>query len=505
MATKVLYLAAECKPFSKAGGIGDVAGELPPALRAAGVDIEVVTPLYESVPRKLIGEAVGSFQIAFNGRIETVRWSEADLDGVKVHLLGNSRFFEGRYGSVYVHSPTAPFEDDIQRFSFFSKASLELVKRLQPDIVHINDWVLGYLFGWMKLENLPQKRVLTIHNIGYQGNLWKPRIEGTEISSLMHSPETAAAFEDPRTEWNSVNALRLAIELADFITTVSPSYAREIQVPEAPESYFEGGKGLQSVLQSAQARHCLVGILNGFNYGFQPTLERFNETLERKLQAKKELAPYFRYSHRFLLGFVGRAVEQKFKLLTELLDGRSVLEHILELPNVNVAILATGLPDYESFIGNVAIHRYHGAKTFDELLGLTRRENYMCALAFDKNLAKGISLASDGFLMPSLFEPCGITQLEAMNNATPPLVRLTGGLADTVIRYPDEHATGFGFSGISKDDVLRNLIECVHAAACLYEDSPERFMRIQRNAFFRRFSWRNSAQEYVDTVYSTLN
>jgi starch synthase len=356
----------------------------------------------------------------------------------------------------------------------------------------------------MALEKFPARRVITIHNATYQGNLWRPHIKGRDIETFMEHAETASAFTDPRPGWDSVNALRLGIELADVVTTVSPAYAEEIQRPEDTQGYFEGGKGLHQILHAVHRRGRLVGILNGFSYSFEPTSARFAETIEKKAAEKAALAPYFEHPGKFLLGFVGRAVEQKFKLLAEPLRGKSVLEHVLDLPNVNVAILATGMPEYESFIGNIALTRYAAAKTYDDLMALPRRGNYMAAIAFDKALATRISLASDAFLMPSLFEPCGITQLEAMSNATPPVVRLTGGLADTVVPYPHTRATGFGFDGAQREEILENLLKSVREAAQLFLNAPDRYAEIQRAAFNARFTWPVSAQLYMDAVYGVL-
>jgi starch synthase len=505
MGAKVLYIAAECKPFSKAGGVGDVAGELPAALHAKGVEIEVATPLYTSVPPEHVGQQLETFTVYFAGTSEVVTVYEGRIGDVRVNLIKNATYFEGTYGRPYVHSLAAPFQDDILRFSFFSKACIELVRRRAPDIVHINDWLLGYLFGWMEIEGFTQRRVVTIHNIGYQGNIWRPLVLGWDISDFLKHEETTEAFTDPRPEWDSVNPLRLAIELAHVVTTVSPTYASEITIAEDPERYFEGAKGLQAITSRVHREGRLIGILNGFEYTFEPTEQTFLDTLDRKAKEKRALAAYFHQPDQFLLGFVGRAVEQKFRLLTELLDGRPVLEHILDVPGINVAILATGIPEYESFIGNIGIARYPNSNSYGELLLMPRRRNYTCTIAFDKALSGRISLASDVFLMPSLFEPCGITQLEAMSNATPPLVRRTGGLADTVLPYPDEKATGFGFAGTTRDEILWNLISTVKSAVELYRTDRLCFEAIQKAAFYQRFRWSASAQSYIAEVYGTVN
>lgn len=498
---RVLFIAAEGKPFAKAGGVGDVSGEFPPALKKAGIDIEIVLPCYSFVPQPLRGERIGQFIVTFAETGEAVTWFKTSLEGVTVHLLANATYFGSE---IYIHSDDVPFKDDARRFSFFSKAALEVVQQRQPDIVHINDWVLGYLFGWMQLKGLPQKRVLTIHNVAYQGNIGKNEIHGWDMEEFLQHAETRDAFTDPRADWHSVNALQLAIELADIVTTVSPTYAREIQEPSAPERHFDGGHGLDDTLRGFAARQRLVGILNGFDYAQEPTAPALMAARERKAREKAALAPYFRRPKQFMIGFVGRAVDQKFRLLAEVLHGRSILEHIVDMPAVNVAMLATGLPEYESFISHMGVRRYAGTATYADLLRLPRRDNFFAAVAFDKALAGRISFASDVLLMPSVFEPCGITQLEAMANATPPIVRRTGGLADTVTGHPANGATGFVFDGSNREQLLTNFLDVVTQAARLFSDEPERFAAIQEAAFAQRFLWKDSAERYITKVYHAV-
>lgn len=490
---KVLYIAAECKPFSKMGGVADVAGELPPALKKLGVDIEIVTPLYGVIDSTSYdNELQNEYSFPFKGKngkaqVETVQIYLGELNDVPVNLLRNKTYFEGKYSQPYIHSEKIAFYDDVLRFSFFSEACLQLIKDKNPDIVHINDWVLGYLFGRMVMEGMTQKRVLTVHNIGYQGNIGQETIRNWEIARILNDGNIGHLFIDPRIEWNSVNALRLGLELSHKVHTVSPNYCEEITKPEDQNSYFEGGKGLHEVTKRLYDDRRLVGILNGFEYTFEPTHTKFAQILKRKAEMKKALSEDFSDSEAFLLGFVGRAVEQKFKLLTEVIDGKSVLEHMLDIPRLNVAIVATGLPEYETF-----------------LRGLERRDNCSITLAFDRNKARQISIGSDVFLMPSLFEPCGITQMESLSNATPPLVRWTGGLVDTVIPHSDVGGTGFGFGGSTRDEVLRNLINTVTQALELYREKKKDFSKLQKCGFNQRFLWSDTAEEYVKHLYQPV-
>jgi starch synthase len=337
----------------------------------------------------------------------------------------------------YVYSKKAPCYDDALRFSFFSEACLQLIKDKKPDIVHVNDWVLGFLFGRMVIERLPPKRVLTIHNIGYQGSLGVELIKGWSIEKILYDSEVGALFRDPRSEWNNINTLRLAIELSHRINTVSPNYSKEITEPDNAARFFEGGKGLEKITRRLYEKGWLVGILNGFEYKFEQSDDEFGRILKRKAEMKRAISVAFNNPDAFLLGFVGRAVEQKFRLLTEEIDGKMVLEHILATPGINLAILATGNPEYERILNDLKADK--------------NKKNCSITMEFDKQKADQISIGSDAFLMPSLFEPCGITQMDSLSNATPPLVRWTGGLVDTVRPHTDADGTGFGFDGSRSD------------------------------------------------------
>lgn len=202
---------------------------------------------------------------------------------------------------------------------------------------------------------------------------------------------------------------------------------------------------------------------------------------------KAALSKRFANREAMLLGFVGRAVTQKFKLLTERLHGKSVMEHILDIPGVNVAVVATGQPEYEAF-----------------LEGLRDRPNFTATLAFDRALARQISLGSDVFLMPSLFEPCGITQMESLSCATPPLVRWTGGLVDTVRPHNRPDGTGFGFDGSTASDVLINLIGAVHEARGMFSANKSAFRDLQQRGYAERFRWSTSAKAYIQSIYEPV-
>lgn len=486
---KVLYFALECKPFSKVGGVGDVALELPLALKKEGVDIEIITPLYSSVDSSWVEKKpYNSFVLPFKNKkgdevVESVSLYRSTYKDIDVTFIQNDHYFEGDYGVPYVFSEHTPFYDDFIRFHFFSLAAVKVVEDKKPDIVHVNDWGLGFLLGQLKLEDNPASRLLTIHNNSYQGNMWIPAIRNWSVMELMQDKETGKAFKDPRRKWNSVNPLKLGIDSANAVNAVSPTYKKEMLKKDRVKSFFSGANGLGKSIKKHNKNGSLYGVLNGFEYSDD---KNYDETLKLKIESKKRLSSHFENPDNFLIGFVGRAVEQKFKLLQEIYNGKSVLEHIADVKSINIAILASGLPEYEEF-----------------LIEFKDYKNVSVTLAFDKDLASLISIGCDLFLMPSLYEPCGITQMESLSNATPPLVRFVGGLKDTVVSYKKSGGTGFGFNGFTGKSVLKNLVSVVSEAVDVYYNEPERFDEIRREAFKQRFLWSDSAKKYIE-IYKDL-
>ena len=486
---KILYFALECKPFSKVGGVGDVALELPLSIKKEGVDIEIVTPLYQSVDRKWVEDKpYSSYTITFKNKKgkeqeEIVELFKSTYNDIDVTFISNSTYFEGEYGEPYVFSSHTPFYDDFIRFHFFSLAAVKVVEKKKPDIVNANDWGLGFLLGELKRVNNPAKRLFTIHNNSYQGNMWIPAIRNWSVMSFMSTKEGRASFVDPRHRWNSVNPLFLGINSADAVNTVSHTYKDEMLKKDKKRSFFFGGCSMERALKKHEKRGTFYGILNGFDYSH---IKSYEETIKLKTECKKELSSKFKNSDSFLIGFVGRAVEQKFKLLQEKYLGKSILEHIAKDKRVNIGILATGLSEYEDFL-----------KKFRDY------DNISVTIAFDKDLAAKISLGCDLFLMPSLYEPCGITQMESLSNATPPLVRFVGGLKDTVHSYKKSNGTGFGFNGKSRGKVLKNLLLSVCEAVDLYYNEPEKFEATMKAGHKQRFLWSDSAKKYLQ-VYNNL-
>ena len=287
------------------------------------------------------------------------------------------------------------------------------------------------------------------------------------------------------------------MELADVTNTVSPNYMREMMQPENQSRFFEGGKGLEGTAQNLHHQQRLFGILNGIQYrNADPSEPDFDTVMKEKADMRTRFAAYFKQPHGLLVGFVGRCVTQKFGLLAERLGDKTVLEHILDIPGVNVAFLATGDPQYESFMANVGLARFDGSRGYGDILFAGRRGNYVSTVAFDRERARQTWLASDIFLMPSLFEPCGITQLQSMELATPPLVRGTGGLFDTVIDYSQSGSTGFVCDGTTRERVLQSIIDGVLRAKDIKENHPDEFFEMQRRAFYQRFTWEKALPGY---------
>ncbi|MFT3893411.1 MAG: glycosyltransferase [Anaerolineales bacterium] len=210
-------------------------------------------------------------------------------------------------------------------------------------------------------------------------------------------------------------------------------------------------------------------------------------SFRKKQRVRQSIAQHFEDPNAVLLGFVGRLVEQKFKLLAERMDGKTVLEHILDIPGVNIALLGQGAPEYEELLKTL-----HG------------RNNIAITIGYDAAKARQISLGSDIFLMPSLYEPCGITQMESLSNATAPLVRWTGGLVDTVRPYTDINGTGFGFDGTNRRDVLAHLIQAVIEARDYFQCAGDPFKKVIRRGFDERFSWEDSAMQYIQALYEPV-
>lgn len=478
---RVLFVASEAFPLAKTGGLADVAGALPAALARRGIDVRLMLPAYPSVlagaERQRDGLVLGDLL----GAGET-RLIEAEMPGSRLPLLlvDNPDLYD-RPGGPY-QQPTGPdWPDNHLRFAVLSQAAVRVAaggasRTWRPDIIHGHDWQAGLVSAYLAFSDLLAVRsVFTIHNLRYQG------IFSADVLPTIGLPVGALAIDGMEFHSN-ISLLKAGIAYADRITTVSPTYAREIQTAE-------GGFGLDGLLRHRTG--VLSGILNGideehwsphtdtnlahpFDAATLPLKERNKTALQRELGLPVEPeAP--------LLGMVTRLTEQKgIDMVVEALP--RLLAH-----GVQVAILGSGDAHWEKALGDAASRSHRVAVRF----------------GYDEPVAHRIIAASDLFLMPSRFEPCGLTQMYAMRYGTLPVVRRTGGLADTVrdTQVPvseDGGGTGFVIDGTSPDD----LIAAVDRALALYAAKPD-WRRTQLRAMYQDFSWARAADAYSE-IYSGL-
>lgn len=475
---QIVFASAECAPFVKTGGLGDVAGSLPAALVRAGAEVIVMVPKYATIKDeyKAQMEHFSDFYVSLGWRNEYCGLEKLEHDGVAYMFIDNERYFARDY--------PYGFFDDGERFAFFSKAITESLQHLpagfECDILHCNDWqtALAPVFLREFYQGLPLydrvKTVFSIHNVAFQGQFSDTVME--DILGVAHIPAAASQL---RCDACSINYMLGALRYADAITTVSPTYANEIQTPEF-------GEGLDGVLR--ERSYALQGILNGIDVaGFDPATDKriaANYTVDdrggkavckAKLQA--ELGLEVR-DDRPLMVMVTRLTRQKGLDLV-----MYALDRILS-GGVQVAVLGTGDRDYED-----------GLRYFQDKYPGTMAAR----IEFDPALSQRMYAAADMFLMPSKFEPCGLSQIIAMRYGTLPIVRETGGLKDTVIPYNEftGEGTGFSFSNFNGDEMG----DAVFRAARLFWDNRDAWNQLVTQAMNQDFSWTRSADKYLDLYF----
>ncbi len=474
---KILYVAAEAVPFAKTGGLADVAGSLPKALKADGVDVRVIMPKFGKIPEAYRNamEHVYDGELPVAWRKKYVGLDKYELDGVTYYFVDNEEYFnrEGFYG----------YEDDAERFSFFSRAVLDLLPAMDfwPDVIHTNDWHAGLVNVFLKLEHMGDARyeriktVYTIHNLKYQGVFPKdvmPDVLGLDWKYFNNGD---LEFYD------AVNFMKGGIIYADAITTVSKTYAKEIQYP-----YF--GEHLDGLLRSREQD--LSGIVNGIDYSvYNPRTDKYifetydEESLDRKLDNKTELQKSLGLPERRnvpLIAIVSRLVEPKgMDLVVRMMD--EVLQH----EDIQLVVLGTGEKRYEDWFKGLA-WRYPKKVSVN--------------IYFSNELAQRIYAGADIFLMPSNYEPCGIGQLIALRYGTIPVVRQTGGLKDTVQQYNKYTQEGNGF--VFKNYNAHEMMYALKRALSFY-GNYEIWHKIQLNAVQADYSWKRSAKEY-EALYERL-
>lgn len=475
---QIVFASAECAPFVKTGGLGDVAGSLPAALVRAGAEVIVMVPKYATIKDeyKAQMEHFSDFYVSLGWRNEYCGLEKLEHDGVTYMFIDNERYFARDY--------PYGFFDDGERFAFFSKAITESLQHLpagfECDILHCNDWqtALAPVFLREFYQGLPLydrvKTVFSIHNVAFQGQFSDTVME--DILGVAHIPAAASQL---RCDACSINYMLGALRYADAITTVSPTYANEIQTPEF-------GEGLDGVLR--ERSYALQGILNGIDVeGFDPATDKriaANYTVEDrsgkavcKAKLQEELGLEVR-DDRPLMVMVTRLTRQKGMDLV-----MYALDRILS-GGVQVAVLGTGDRDYED-----GLHYFQ-----DKYPG-----TMAARIEFDPALSQRMYAAADMFLMPSKFEPCGLSQIIAMRYGTLPIVRETGGLKDTVIPYNEftGEGTGFSFSNFNGDEMG----DAVFRAARLFWDNRDAWNQLVTQAMSQDFSWTRSADKYLDLYF----
>ncbi|HEY8477591.1 MAG TPA: glycogen synthase GlgA [Chloroflexota bacterium] len=476
---RVLFAAAEAAPFAKVGGLADVAGALPKALAGLGHDVRVVVPRYGAIDERRfpLTQRLDHVPVPMGDGTEPAAVLEGRLaERVPVYFVDNPRYFfrEQVYG----------YPDDGERFVFYARAALAMLPFLnwQPDVIHANDWHTGLIPVWLKtvLRDEPSVRssatVFTIHNLAYQG-VFSSRLLRTAGLERVGPPVRAGVGE----QHGVVNLMALGIRFADVITTVSETYAREIVTPEY-------GERLDALLRERQDR--LYGILNGIDVEtFDPTTDphlaanfdqhRLDRRRQNKVAVQREVglpeAPEVP-----LMGMVSRLADQKgFDILGDVVD------HILDL-GVQFVLLGTGEQHYHDLFRKIAAAYPRQAAV---------------SLTFDLALAQRIYGGCDLFLMPSRYEPCGLGQMIAMRYGAVPVVRKTGGLADTVQDWDPAAGRGTGFV-FERYDRWALFTAVVRALETLRY--PDVWRRIQRNGMSCDFSWTRSAQQYERVYHEAL-
>jgi starch synthase len=475
----ILYVSPEIAPFAKTGGLADVARALPPAVKALGHEIRTVMPKYFTLNEgNAAFERKTAFTVPMFNGLHSAVLRETRANGSVTYLIENEEYFlrDGFYGTS-----DGDYPDNLERFVFFCKAALEACRAVgfRPDVIHCNDWQTAALPALLKLVyrmyrkdpffDPAPKTVYSIHNISYQGRFPE------DHWSILSLPKSYYTYDFEF--YGSINLTKSAIHFADAITTVSETYAREIR-----ETEF--GYGLQGSLENRKSD--LYGILNGVDYEeWSPEVDPHTygihyspEDLSGKRAIRSRLRAEFGLPDPKevpLIGMVARFVQQKgIDLLAE------TARRILNL-NTQLILLGSGEPEYHDFLEGLR-------RAFPDRVGLY--------LGFNNGLAHKIEAGSDIFLMPSHFEPCGLNQIYSLRYGALPVVRLTGGLADT-IRDGENGFTFPDFNAFQFFDAVRRAVE-------IFRDRPEKWKQMMQKAMKEDYSWKQSAEEYIRVYEKTL-
>ena len=474
---KTLLVSSEVAPFSKTGGLADVSGSLPGALKNLGCDIRVSTPLYKMVRESgcAAEKILKGLKVKVGESFKKGDVSESVLNGqVKTYLIEKDQYYNRKY--LYGTS-RGDYSDNATRFIFFSLMVFELCKAIgfKPDVIHCNDWQSGLIPAYLRTvyRNDPFFKhtavLFTIHNLAYQGNFPEEELTLTGLPPETFTPE-GIEF------WGKVSFLKAGIVYSEVINTVSQAYSREIQTPEY-------GCGMEGIL--AYRKDDLFGIINGVDYEiWSPEKDTFiaanysKDNLSGKIKCKADLISQFglpeSLNNRPLLGMISRLADQKgFDLLAKIMG---------DLMNLDVGfiLLGTGEQKYHKLFSDIA-------KKYPRKAGIR--------LSYNNALAHKIEAGCDMFLMPSRYEPCGLNQIYSLKYGTIPVVRATGGLDDTIEDYTlsSEVGNGFKFTDYSPHEFLDKIKEALE----VYENK-DAWLKLVRKVMSLDFSWENSARQYID-------
>ncbi|MCC7201672.1 MAG: glycogen synthase GlgA [Nitrospirae bacterium] len=478
----ILYCTPEVTPFSKTGGLGDVAGSLPRALAAAGCDIRVITPKYAGINESLhkLKKVAENISFKIGTRDETGGLYKGTLPGsrIPVYFVSSGKYFNRK--ELYQEGGK-DYVDNMERFSFFSMMALHSMERLgwQPDIIHCNDWQTAlipvYLKTFLRTANI--RTLFTIHNLGYQGLFGMDKLPLTGLDWSLFRMNGLEFY-------GQINLLKGGIVFSDIVTTVSPTYSREIQTKEY-------GCGLEGVLQEHSKN--LYGIINGVDYDeWDPSADNHIsvkygiKSIIRKKDCKGDLQKNcgLPVSDAPLIGMVSRLDDHKgYDILAEIMD------ELMQL-DIQMVMLGTGRAKYQDMF-----------RKFKEKYPAKLSVN----LFFDNTLAHKIEAGADLFLIPSKYEPCGLSQLYSFRYGTIPVAHKTGGLADTITDYlpstiAGKTATGFLFSHYSPDDLLKAIL----LALCVYDDKKA-WKNLVTAGMKSDFSWKQPAKEYLGLYKKILD
>jgi starch synthase len=472
---RVLFVTSECTPWSKTGGLADVSAALPAALRALGADVRIMTPAYPSVP---VHNAREFAQIPATARFPPARLLASTLpNGVPVLVLDCPPLY-ARSGGPYQSDDGAPWPDNAQRFAQLCRVAAELgrastASMWHPDVVHCNDWQAGLVPAYLRFGPTPRAAtVLTIHNLAFQGLFPASVIEGIELPAATFSVDGAEFY-------GQYSFLKAALAYADALTTVSPTYASEIQRAEF-------GMGLHGLL--SQRRDVLTGILNGIDTAAwdpacDPHITRHYDS--NRLPAKVEN----KYALQARVG-LPRSDVPLLAMVSRLTDQKGV-DLVLE-----IGAQVTRLPAQLVVLGR-------GEARYEQSFSALARSDpghISVTLSFDEPLAHLIEAGADMFLMPSRFEPCGMNQMYSQRYGTLPVVRATGGLVDSVEDFAPAAGTGTGF--VFNDATAAALLQAVRSALEVRGNAAQ-WLRIQRNGMARDFGWNASAARYLE-IYTAV-